>query len=133
MIYVYTDYLPLLAIRLATAAAIAFSHIQQNKSRLDSLAFLNNVLAQLNEAKAQHASMDMIKKAFDEVEQDLSLQSLLEERQAFIEDTQRLLARLGVTSQDSVMFLNGKLIEYNNEQVSPKSIFTIERISNTII
>ncbi|CDH57110.1 udp-glucose:glycoprotein glucosyltransferase [Lichtheimia corymbifera JMRC:FSU:9682] len=106
-----------------TAAAIAFSHIQQNKSRLDSLAFLNNVLAQLNEAKAQHASMDMIKKAFDEVEQDLSLQSLLEERQAFIEDTQRLLARLCVTSQDSVMFLNGKLIEYNNEQVIARDVY----------
>lgn len=86
------------------------------------MAFLNHVLSQLNEAKAQNASMDMIKKAFDEVEHDLSLQALLEEREAFIVDTQRLLARIGVTSQDSVMFLNGKLIEYNSEQVSPKSI-----------
>ena len=93
------------------------------------MAFLNNVLSQLNEANTQHASVDMIKKAFNEIEHDLSLQSLLEERQAFIADTQKFLARLGVTCQDSVMFLNGKLIEYNNEQASPK-ICHVQSLSN---
>lgn len=87
------------------------------------MAFLSNVLSQLNDAKTQHASLDMIKKAFSEIEHDRSLESLLEEQQAFIMDTQNFLARLGVTSQDSVMFLNGKLLEYNNEQASKSTFY----------
>ncbi|KAI7864650.1 UDP-glucose:glycoprotein glucosyltransferase-domain-containing protein [Spinellus fusiger] len=113
----------------STMAAKLIHYITKEYGRDQAIEFLTKIHDKLEAKNQSEASSEIIEEAFlltiateksSKKNQDKTLEQIMEEEQAYIQNVNSFSKRLGVGKEnENVVFLNGKYLEYNEEEPWP--------------